>query len=195
MSKRLALIVISAAGLAAGVMLLSSSRDTKARRHISSIDFVTSKKKEILGKRSPFAKLRHTTKLSSPIRVSLTSSTEVVSANESFTLTATLATKQNLDNVVVEWSLPESIEIVSGARKVTLSELKAHQPETIEIRLVSRSSENQQIHVAAKAEKGSTKFSEIAQFNTVSGPDIAKSKLELLNRSRAYMDKYHKTYH
>lgn len=72
----------------------------------------------------------------------------------------------DLSGVDFEWSIPEGVRLVSGQVSGILPSLSEAQPRVVEITLAKTSARNEQVHLLAGAQRGSSHFADSAQFNT-----------------------------
>ncbi len=72
----------------------------------------------------------------------------------------------DLSGVDFKWSIPEGVRLISGQVTGTLSSLSEAQARVVEITLMKTSARNEQVHLLAGAQRGSSHFADSAQFNT-----------------------------
>ena len=172
--------------------ILESHLGTKApdkTRTIASVgdDVETNKKLELLGAKNKLVKFKHTTKLSGPINLKLESDQGYTAIpGENFSLKAIIEVSQPLQKVIVNWTFPEELELVSGAMETVLFNVDPETPQVIEVILNSPDIENRKVHVSAAAKSGATEFSSVAQFNTAHEQYIKDEKNALLQRNLEY---------
>ena len=126
---------------------------------------------------------RHTTKLTSPLQVNLSSDMGLnpVDPDEIFILTAQVKSTMNLQNVQMKWAIPDGVEILSGSEIYTVAEVNQESPHTSTMTLRALDNLNYKIHFAASAQKGSGTFSDVKQYNTQMQGQI-KADIKTLNK-------------
>ncbi len=158
---RLFLALCSLAILVALAIYLAKASQMQSQTHAS----VSDDKAEFL-KAHLKKGIRHTHKLRGPLKVNLDfSAQDMLQAGDVFTLSATLDSKESLNEVHFEWIIPEGLEMISGEQNGSLR-LEANESRSLEIVLRKIADENTQVHFKAISQKGAMTFSESAQFNT-----------------------------
>lgn len=146
-------------------------------------------KSQILGKISPTA-LKHTTKVRGSLTLEIEradNGPDSLNPGDEFTLKAIIQTHQPLDQATLTWSVPETVEVISGSLIEQLEDLDPKESQVIELRLKSLSEENEQIHAKVQTQSGSIQFTESAQYNTTLQREIIESKAALMKRTEEYL--------
>lgn len=128
-------------------------------------------------------------KIKPPIEVAIEKKyLDKIHAGEEFEISAIITSSMDTQNVKVEWSLPNFVEVVSGETLHTFEELAANDVKEVRLLLKSHSEENQQIHITASAPYGKQILSSVDQFNTVLEQDLTEAKAALVKRNLDYIE-------
>ncbi len=142
---------------------------------VKKIEFLTS---------SEIDNLRHTSKVHGSLNFSMSPASETAyQVGIPFILKAVVESDELLKDVQIDWILPEDMQLVSGEAHTTIAELQPNTPLTLEVVIFSNSGENQKVFARASANKGSNRFSENVQFNTLDQQLIEYEKAELKKRT------------
>jgi hypothetical protein len=168
MSNQLSALIdtLAIAGIV-GVCFLSGQAFAPAPHRSPASVEPMSHKELVLSQGMKFSNLRHTEKLHGPIDVAI----QLVGpapekSGDVFTLQATVASSESLQNVNYSWSIPEGIEVINGQTGGSFDRIDEEVPGVLEVTLRQLSSQNQQIHLLAGTHDGRRHFAESAQYNS-----------------------------
>lgn len=148
----------------------------------SPASFLSGKSMKLQAQQAPI--LKHSHKLRGPLQVVIhTLGAPPERSGDTFTLEARVVSQRDLEQTQGHWVIPNGVEIVQGSSKVTFTQLKAKQEQTVRIVLKQLSGENQKIHFKVRSILGSTAFSDASQFNSLSQIHIDKEKFLLKQRA------------
>lgn len=143
-----------------GVALLDGQESVTLSSHLP-IDTKT----DILRPETHYFKKTH--KLKGPLAVLVQSpDMQSLEVGDTFVLVGQILSRDPLERVDFQWILPSGVEYLSGPLQGTLTHIKAHQPQSIELTLRKLEDNNLQVHLQASGKDSSMRFSEVAQFNT-----------------------------
>jgi len=107
----------------------------------------------------------HTEKLKGPLSIELKPlSKGKWIPGDPQTLVAKISTHRQIQDVKVQWRLPQEVEVLQGPTSFELAELHPGSPETFEIVVRHYADKNYQIHFSAKSQ--TTGLGASGQFNT-----------------------------
>lgn len=106
-----------------------------------------------------------------------------VNSGDTFELEAVFTTDELIENVNAQLVIPPGVQLIQGSKNFEISPLTTHSPHKMRFVFRQNSNRNEQIHLVATGAKGSTKFSDTIQFNTLLEPVIKKEKETLLRNS------------
>lgn len=128
--------------------------------------------------------LPHTDKLRGPLEATIEMISEPpMKKDDTFVVRGLVSTSEPLKNVKMKWSLPEGVELVSGAKENLISAITPEQPYIAELTLRQVSEENAQIHLLVNATNRRTKFGDSAQYNTLTQGQLDAERKDLSIKS------------
>lgn len=130
--------------------------------------------------------IAHTKKLQPPIQVSLDLvEDEEVRSSQTYTLKATLKSKQSFANVRWEWQGAENLTLLDAPSGV-LNEVRDEQERNLSMRFMQSDSENKRIKLILRDGTRGHILGR-AYFNTTRQRHIARENKELLERQEEYL--------
>ena len=135
----------------------------------------------------------HTQKLSSPIRVTIhkVGDQEFTPSNP-LQLMGTVITQRDTSQLDITWHIPKSVQILSGQKKVTISNAQAGKAYNVSLTILTENTENEQIHLLTGMSLGNLRFSNSTTYNTALQKAFEKSKKALSERARAFSSLHHR---
>lgn len=135
--------------------------------------------------------IKHTRKLLGPLESEIITS-DSPKPGETFVIKAVVKSSSDLDHVESKWSIPPGVEVLSGQIEQTFTNLKANEPQELELTLKLISDQNEKIFFQVRSQKNSMHFSHASQFNTLLQSEINKEKRALIERNQEYLNSVHK---
>lgn len=175
----LVLGVLTTVGVGLATMSVSTDRMDRLPTSIPN----TVDKNSILNfKKAPL--LNRTEKLMAPLRVEIEMLPELKEVQKGipFELSAQITALVALDDVKVEWDLPEGVRMISGDSQIDMSKAKVNSPQMAKVSLVSDVDQNLRIFVHVSANSGTMAFSRSAAFQTREEIQVRNTRKKTLKK-------------
>ncbi len=141
-------------------------------------------------KQSQFLKnnlLKRTHKLTIPMVTHISASKSLIKKDE-ITLIGHLKSNTRLENIRIQWLLPEGVEMIDGTTTSFVSSTKQGDKFKFKIRVKTNNETNDIIHLVAKVENGNQEYSNSSQYNTRLQSEITEANQALYERAKKYKE-------